>query len=213
MAGYLKSKALRGRLPEAVAQAAQAESQSVYTSLPGRIVSFDPATQTATVKPLYKAKFNGVATEMPELLDVPVMMPRGGGFAFTFPIKPGDGVQLQFQSRNADLWFNDGGEQEAFSARTNDLSDAVAIPGLEPGPRVISDYNADSLEIRSVDGTTKIELTSDGKIALESAGEELVNILDEFMAVMESHTNDGLAHDQAGAVAALRGRLTALKRT
>jgi hypothetical protein len=213
MAGYLKSKALRGRLPEAVAQAAQAESQSVYTSLPGRIVSFDPATQTATVKPLYKAKFNGVATEMPELLDVPVMVPRAGGAILTFPIKPGDGVMLQFMSRNADLWFGDGGEQEAFSARINDLSDAVAIPGLEPGPRVIPNYNADSFELRNEDGTTKIEITPDGKIAFESAGEELINIFDEFMAVMESHTNDGLEHDQAGAVAALRSRLTALKRT
>ncbi len=213
MAGYLKSKALRGRLTEAVSQEAQNERDTLFTALPGRIVSFDPATQTATVRPLYKAKFNGKPVDMPDLVEVPVVMPRGGGMAFTFPIKPGDGVQLMFQSRSADLWYNEGGEQEAFSARTGDLSDAVAIPGLEPSPRVLSDYNADSFELRSEDGTTKIEITNDGKIALESGGEELVNILDEFMAVMEAHTNDGLPHDQAGVVAGLRARLNALKRT
>jgi hypothetical protein len=212
MSGYLRSKALRGRLDDAIAQFAQAERESIYTALPGQIVSFDPATQRATVQPLYKAKFNGVPTDMPELIEVPVVMPRGGGFAFTFPIKPGDGVQLMFQSRNSDLWYQEGGEQEGFSARMHDLSDAVAIPGLEPGPRALSDYNADSFELRSEDGATKIEITDDGKIAFESQGEELVRILDEFMAVMQTHTNDGLAHDQAGAVAALRARLVNLLR-
>lgn len=212
MTGYVKSKALRGRLDDAMAQFAQTEREAIYTALPGRVVSFDPATQRATVKPLYKAKFNGEAVEMPELVEVPVVMPRGGGFAFTFPIAAGDGVQLMFQSRNSDLWYNEGGEQEGFTARMHDLSDAVAMPGLEPSPRALSDYNADSFELRSEDGTTKIEITDDGKIAFESDGEELVNILDEFMAVMQSHTNEGLAHDQAGTVAALRSRLNALKR-
>ena len=212
MTGYLKSKTLRGRYDDTIALIAQSVRATIYTALPGRVVSYDPATQTATVQPLYKAKFNGEPMQMPELLSVPVVMPRGGGYAISFPIKPGDGVQLMFQSRNSDLWYNEGGEQEGFTARMHDLSDAVAMPGLEPSPRALSDYNADSFELRSEDGTTKIEITDDGKIAFESDGEELVNILDEFMAVMQSHTNEGLAHDQAGAVAALRSRLNALRR-
>ena len=212
MTGYLRSKALRGRVDAAIAQYTQTQQEAIYTALPGQVVSFDPATQRATIKPLYQAKFNGEPTEMPELLEVPVVMPRGGGFAFTFPIKPGDGVQLMFQSRNSDLWYNEGGDQEGFTARMHDLSDAVAIPGLEPSPNALGSYNADSFELRSEDGSTKIEITEDGKIAFESAGEELVNIIDEFMAVMQDHTNSGQPHDQAGDVAGLRARLASLKR-
>ena len=158
MTGYLKSKTLRGRYDDTIALIAQSVRATIYTALPGRVVSYDPATQTATVQPLYKAKFNGEPMQMPELLSVPVVMPRGGGYAISFPIRPGDGVQLMFQSRNADLWYNEGGEQEAFSARMHDLSDAVAVPGLEPAPNALEDAQDDRFEIRAEDPETRIEI-------------------------------------------------------
>ena len=182
MTGYIRSKALRGRLDDAVGQYAQTERESLYTALPGRVVAFDAETQTATIQPLYKAKFNGVATAMPELLEVPVVFPRGGGYAITFPIKPGDGVQLMFQSRNSDLWYNEGGEQEAFSARMHDLSDAVAIPGLEPSPRALEDVQDDRFEIRAEDPETRIEfLEGPDRIRVVSGRCRFVLRKDEFI--------------------------------
>jgi hypothetical protein len=182
MSGYLRSKALRGRLDDAIAQFAQAERESIYTALPGKIVSFDPATQRATVQPLYKAKFNGEATAMPELVEVPVVFPRGGGYAITFPVKAGDGVQLMFQSRNSDLWYQDGGEQEGFSARMHDLSDAVAIPGLEPGPRALEDVQDDRFEIRADDPGTRIEiLEGPDRVRMVAGKCRLIVRKDEFV--------------------------------
>lgn len=212
MAAPYGGKATRGDIVQAVQEVIDAERREIYTALPGRVKAFDPATQRATIEVLHKPRFNGRPVDMPDLVEVPVVMPRGGGFAFTFPLKAGDGVQVMFQSRDMSEFYERGEREQAFTLRTADLSDAVAIPGLEPAPRVLGSYNPDSFELRSEDGETKIEITADGKIALESAGEELVSILDEFMAVMETHTNEGLEHDQAGAVAALRARLAALKR-
>jgi len=208
--GYDKSKGLRGRSDDSIGRYTRAERQDMWTSLPGEVVDFDPQTQTATIKPHYKSKFNGEVVEMPELQEVPMLTQRNGAFALTFPIKKGDGVMLNFQARDSELWYNKGGPQEGFSARMHNLSDAVFIPGLEASPKVLPNYNADSAEFRTEDGKTKVELTPDNKIRLESLGEELLRILDDFMAVMQDHTNEGLEHDQAGQVAAIRDRLSKL---
>jgi hypothetical protein len=212
MAGYY-GKTQRPNLEDAIAQAVEAERRTIWTNLPGRVVSVSADGRTATIKPLHKPVFNGKAVEMPDLVGVPLERLRAGGFIMSMPVKPGDEGMISVMSRNMDEWYGRGGEQAGFTARAHDLSDATFKPGLSFSGADFPDYNPDSLEIRSVDGTTKIEFTADGKIALESAGEELVGILDEFMAVMESHTNEGLEHDQAGAVAGLRARLNALKRS
>jgi hypothetical protein len=212
MAGFSQNKSFRRPEEEVVALKAQEERADIYTALPGKIVSFDPASQTATVKPLYKPRHNGQPVEMPELLEVPVVMQRGGGFVFTHPIKAGDGVLLQFQARDMSKWYSTGEASEAASARMHDLSDAVAIPGLEPAPRKLAAYNPTNFEIRSEDGQTKIEISPDGKFRFaSSSGESLLTILEEFMTVMMDHTNTGMPHDQAGAVAGLIARLSQLK--
>jgi hypothetical protein len=212
MAGYY-GKTQRPNLEDAIAQAVEAERRTIWTNLPGRVVSVSTDGRTATIKPLHKPVFNGKAVEMPDLVDAPIERIRSGGLIISMPVKPGDEGMISVMSRNMDDWYGKGGEQAGFTARAHDLSDATFRPGLSFSGADFPDYNPDSLEIRSVDGTSKFEMTADGKFALESAGEELFNLLDEFMAVMESHTNDGVAHDQAGAVAAIRSRLTALKRT
>ena len=212
MAGYF-GKTLRPQLADVIAQAMDSEKREMWTNLPGRVVSVSADGRTATIKPLYKPTFNGKPTEMPELVDVPIARQRAGGFVLSLPIKAGDEGMISVMSRNMDEWYGKNKEQAGFTSRSHDLSDSTFTPGLSFSGADFPDYNPDSLEIRSVDGTTKIEFTDDGKIALESGGEELVNILDEFMAVMETHTNMGLEHDQAGAVAGLRARLNALKRS
>lgn len=212
MAGHY-GRAQRRQIDDAIAEAIDADRREIYTALPGRIVSFDPSTQRATVELMHRPLFNGEPAAMPNLIEVPVVMPRGGGFAFTFPIRAGDGVQVMFQSRDMETYYEQGTAAPAATLRMHDLSDAVAVPGLEPAPRALGSFNPSSIEIRSEDGQTKIEITSAGKIALESGGEELVQIVDDFMAVVETHTHSGGSPpDQAAEIADIRARLTALLR-
>jgi len=213
MAGFRKSKAIRPTPEDVVALKAEEERADIWTALPGRVKSFDPQTQTITAEVMYKPRHNGEAVAMPDLLEVPVVLQRGGGFTLTHPIKPGDGVQLMFQARNMDAWHGKGEAAEASTARMHDLSDAVAIVGLEPSPKKLANYNANNFEIRSDDGKNKIEISTDGKFAFTGAGgsQELLAILDAFMAVMQTHTNLGAPHDQNPQVGALRARLAQIR--
>ena len=113
-------------------RSAIAESlRGVNTGLPGRIVDFDPSSQTATVQPLIRMKQPDGRTEsMPVLAGVPVVYPRGGGGAITFPLQSGDGVMVQFSQRSLDEWKEAGGEQTPDDPRMLDMSDAIAVPGL-----------------------------------------------------------------------------------
>jgi hypothetical protein len=213
MAGFRKSKAIRPTSEDAVALKAEEERGDIWTMLPGRVKSFDPASQTITAEVMYKPRHNGEPVAMPDLLEVPVVLQRGGGFTLTHPIKPGDGVQLMFQARNMDNWHGNGEAAEAATGRMHDLSDAVAIVGLEPSPKKLANYNANNFEIRSDDGKNKIEISADGKFAFTGAGgsQELLAILDAFMAVMQTHTNLGASHDQNPQVGALRARLAQIR--
>src|SRR5882757_5535498 len=67
-------------------------------ALPCVVKSFDPVAGTITAQPTVLERLNvntngvPVATDvpLPLLLDVPVMVPGGGGFSVTFPIAVGD---------------------------------------------------------------------------------------------------------------------------
>lgn len=67
---------------------------NLRVAAPGIIQSFNSAEQTVTVQLSIREKRNndGVETweDLPQLVDVPVVFPRAGGYVLTMPIKPGD---------------------------------------------------------------------------------------------------------------------------
>ncbi|MFW8450019.1 Gp138 family membrane-puncturing spike protein, partial [Klebsiella pneumoniae] len=65
-----------------------------------------------------------VSVNLPLLVDVPVVFPRGGGCTLTFPVKPGDECLVIFADRCIDFWWQSGGIQEPVDERMHDLSDA-----------------------------------------------------------------------------------------
>jgi hypothetical protein len=184
MAGYQGSVANRNSLSDAVSAATHAERVDIWTSLPGRLVSFDPATQRATVETCLMPRHNGKAVPMTQLKDVPVEFPRGGGFAMTWPLQPGDGGQVTFQARDIGAWEGGQAVAPAPTARMHDLSDAVFRPGLEPKPAALTNYNTENFEIRSLDGQTKIEISDQGTFAFQNASEELMTIIDEILRIL-----------------------------
>lgn len=141
----------------------------VNTSLPGQIVSFDPATQTATVKVLAKRSLNGVATDYPDLVNVPVHFQRGGGFVQTMPIQPGDGGQIHFQSRDMSSWQSSG-SPDAGADRYHSLSDAVLVPGLVDASKAVPDYDPTRHVTRSLDGQSYTAFDEAGNFETKTAG-------------------------------------------
>ncbi|WP_419877664.1 Gp138 family membrane-puncturing spike protein [Brevibacillus centrosporus] len=131
--------------------------------VPGIIQEFDPTSQTATVKVAIREQVRQENleykwTEIPQLLDVPVVFPRGGGYVLTFPVKQGDECLVIFSDMCIDAWFSLGGIQNQIEKRRHDLSDAIAIPGLWSQPKVLKDYSTKHVELRSEDRSQFIRI-------------------------------------------------------
>jgi hypothetical protein len=72
-----------------------------------------------------------VAELLPQIVNVPVVMPGSGGVRIKFPIAAGDVVLLVFASCSLDRWLSLGGEVDPEDPRRGALEDAIAIPGLQ----------------------------------------------------------------------------------
>ncbi|HDK0301007.1 TPA: translation initiation factor IF-2, partial [Escherichia coli] len=106
-----------GSKEQADAHLAQAIMSAMRVSIPGIIQSFDPEAVTAVIQPAIKgvehdASGAEVSVNLPLLVDVPVIFPRGGGCTLTFPVKEGDECLVIFADRCIDFWWQSGGIQE-----------------------------------------------------------------------------------------------------
>jgi hypothetical protein len=130
--------------------ALDARVKDLHTCLPGIISKFDPDTQTAEVQPAIKRIFTETgAVHLPLCVDVPVCFPGGGDWFFTFPVKAGDECILIFSERCIDGWAIDGEISEPEDYRQHDLSDAVAIVGINSQPKKLASFNSTDAEIRN----------------------------------------------------------------
>jgi protein gp138 len=161
------------RLREAVEQWNRTRWQllcDLRVAIPAVVVSFNSTTQCVRVQPAIQENVlvNSVPTptSLPILggdagqEDIPILVPRGGGFSITLPIQPGDECLLVFSDMQIDSWWQSGGTENVQSyRRRHNLSDAIAVFGLWSQPRVLSNYATSSLQIRSDDGKRLIEIT------------------------------------------------------
>lgn len=160
-------------LAQLLKAAAEHTTRGMHTCMPGRIVSYDAGDQRAEVRPLLGRALNdGSQESLPILNDVPVVFPRSGGAWMTFPVKPGDGCLLIFSERSLDEWKGSSDEVFPEDSRAFDLSDAVAIMGLNPfgagetgGDDVVISYGASRVtisdgEIRLAAPSVRIEAST-----------------------------------------------------
>lgn len=133
-------------------------------AIPCQVVSFDAAAQTITAQPLIRENINinSVPTpvELPQLIYVPVMFPRAGGFALTFPISTGDECLVVFADMCIDAWWQNSGVQNQEDHRRHDLSDGFAIFAPTSQPNKLTGYATSTVQLRSDDGSTIIELAN-----------------------------------------------------
>lgn len=143
----------------------------VNTSMPGTVVDFDVATQTATITPnirYIKNDINGTTkkVKMPDLSKVPCIFPYSSstGYCLTFPVQKGDQCLLIFSQRSIDNWYELSGIQDPVEkkyARSHNISDAIAIMGAITKPTAIQNWQNDSIEVRNLDRSVYITLNND----------------------------------------------------
>lgn len=167
----------------------------LFTSLPGRVESYDPQTRTVSVTPLIKRIFgDGIAADNQTITDVPVVFQSAGGAEITLPVKKGDTVLIVFSMRNIQDWLISEGEENTPKFRRNhNLEDAIAIPGLFT-KNTARAANPDNLEI--LFGDSKIQIKPDNKIVIDSGNIEIgegatekVVLGDTFKSYFDSHTH------------------------
>lgn len=133
----------------------------VWTSLPGKVISYDATKQTAAIQVCVQAKVlskDGVWSDLvlSPCEDVPVCFPGGGGFTMTFPIAAGDEGIITFAARCIDGWFQQGGSQPQAELRMHDPSDGMFIPGIRSQPRKLGNVSTTKVQLRSDDGLTVV---------------------------------------------------------
>ena len=135
---------------------------------PGHIISYDGTTRRARVRPAIDIlTTDNRLISPPEIADVPVLFPAGGGYLLAFPLAPGDSVLLLFCQRGISEFkqaFTRSGPDRAglFS-----LSDAVALAGF--GSTVISAASTTGAALQSAAGNDYIVLEANG-IRIKSRG-------------------------------------------
>lgn len=176
---------VQNRLKVAAAPIFQALHQfecDLRVAIPAIVVSFDATKQTVSVQPAVQEVIlvNAVSTitTIPILDDVPVCIPRAGGFSLTLPISPGDECLLVFADMSFDQWHEAGGVQKQPDGNLyrHDIGDAIAIFGISSQPRALANYSTDSAQLRSDDGAIVIDIAPEGvtitapAVAIEATG-------------------------------------------
>lgn len=172
-----------------VGSVAQDERNSMWGEIPGKIVSFDPATQTATIQPLYKPQFNGKPVDMPQLLEVPVRMARAGGGGMTFPVAAGDFVTLRPSMRSMENYM-DGDDGEASDARSFNLSDMEAhLSGGESLSNPIKNFDPANVHMRfDEEGNFGVKGSKDGLVAIKGKEGNLYDLLVQVVEILGGET-------------------------
>ena len=152
----------------------------IRVAIPATIQSFDATKQTVVVKPtiMENVQIDGVSqsVDIGLIADVPIVMPRAGGFSLALPVKAGDECLLVFADRCIDAWIQSGGQQASIDGRRHSLSDAFAILGPWSSPRDLASYSTTAAQLRSDDGLTVVEVGAGevtikaGTITVQSTG-------------------------------------------
>lgn len=120
-------------------------TDSLRVSLPGRIESFDAATQTADILPLVRQTDTKDGREVinpfPVLPSVPVLFPGGGFYSATFPVQRGDTCWVVFGDYSIEEWWTHGGVVTPADLELHGLNGAVAFVGCRAKPDVLDEFD------------------------------------------------------------------------
>jgi hypothetical protein len=138
-------------------------------ALPGIVQSFNPVAQTVVVQLALRERVNQnyipANLAIQPLQDVPIVLPRGGGYAITVPIVEGDEVLVIFGDMCIDSWWQSGEVQDQLVKRRHDLSDGFAILAPWSQPRTLPEYSQSSIQIRTTDDPSTYMEIINGQIS------------------------------------------------
>lgn len=150
----------------------------------GVIQKFNPTTRTAEIQLAFKRVLPDESVmPMPILIDCPVFTLQGGGGALTFPIEPRDECIVLFADRNIDAWFANGGQAAPFDGRLHDLSDGIALVGLNYLGSSAVQYAANEAALTYLGANVSLK---GGKVVVSNAATDLQTVLNGLIDVIKT---------------------------
>lgn len=163
--------------------------------IPARVVSYDDATNRATIKPLVMiGTTDGQKVSRAPLDNIPVYRFGGGGFFMRFPLKPGDLGWLVAGDRDISLVMQaGGGEDWPNTTRLHCFGDGVFLPDSFK-EWVISGADAEACVLQSLDGQVVVALAQD---AIElRVGAQVLRL--DALGLFHNGINIGSTHRHTG---------------
>jgi hypothetical protein len=150
----------------------------------GRIESFDPANQTATIslidKRVLESSEGTQLKDYPPLVDVPVHINKGSKGGFTRPIEQGEYCVVLFNDRNIDNWFANGTVNPPLNDKTHDLGDGLALVGFFSGASPLSGFDNQATEMQYEDVKVKL----DGKVEISNKLQSLQDLINQLNTLL-----------------------------
>lgn len=130
--------AVSATTPELHSASARSEQAQIYVAMPGTVISYDAAKQTAKIRPginrvIHDEEGEEISETIPPFENVPVMWVRCAAFSIHAVLAPGDKVRLVFNSDSVAEWRQ--GAQEQISPgdlKRLGLSHPTCDPGFYP---------------------------------------------------------------------------------
>lgn len=125
-------------LAEFVQLGIDAALANLFKAGPGIVMSYDPLTNTANVRPATLHAVYSTTTDKRSYLEiggipnVPIIFPRAGGKVARLPVNVGDTVLLVYCDTSLAEWRASGEVSRPQDARRHSIGWPVAIPGFFP---------------------------------------------------------------------------------
>lgn len=188
----MPNKLLKNPAPPELADLIRNIKDDIFRSLNcvkiGSIQSFNQEKKTAKINLLFKRAINDKTISYPVLVDCPVFTLQGGGGSLQMPIAAGDTCLVLFADRNIDNWYSTGSEAAPGNQRCHDISDGIAIVGLNSLVSSLANYDDN---VNLIIPATKKLVVSGGATAeiLGSAALALLAEMQTFVNAYKIHTH------------------------
>ena len=183
---------------ESLRLALEGAQAQMWTALPGIITAVDLTAQTCSVQPAITGEVTGAdgatkAVQLPLLVDVPLVFPRAGGFALTFPVRAGDECLVIFACRCIDGWWQSGSVSPPAESRMHDLSDGFAILAPTSQKNALGGVSGGAVELRTQAGDAFVSLDAAGTITLKGQVQVQGSITCNGVDISDTHKHGGIS--------------------
>ena len=175
----------------------------------GRILEFDPQTQTATIELMQIKQFNNNLYNPAPLVGVPLIIYGAGGGHITLPDPIGTICLLFFMDRNIDAFIETEESYVPDTSRMHDFTDCVALTTFKTLVNPLTEYDEKAVTIMNeeiieevkqksfikvysqqilMQNTLGGQISVTDKINIQNTTQSLANLIQSFLAACESIT-------------------------